>query len=426
MVQSGKPKSLSEVAQAYTRLFKDIEAQWQAALAAAKKENIPAPSALMDPEGEQVRQFLYSEGALNLPRSESERILARRLGEGAAPIRGKIEALNWTHPGAPLRAMALVDRAQPHNSHLLLRGNPSNPGPEVPRQFLEVLNAAEPTALTNGSGRADLARAITSPNNPLTARVYVNRVWLHHFGEGFVSTPGDFGVRTEEPVQRALLDYLAASFIENGWSTKYLHRLIVLSATYQQSCEATPASLQADPENRCFSRMNRQRLDFEAMRDTLLAFSGRLDPQVGGQPVVIETEPFSNRRTIYGLIERQNLPGIFRTFDFANPDTSSQRRFHTTVPQQALFLLNSPFVLEQARALAGRKEIKTAITLLTRSRHFIASCFSARLLPEKFWPARNSWPQQGRTRSIQVSKNMPRSCSSLTRRCSWIESKAES
>jgi hypothetical protein len=127
--------------------------------------------ALTDRESEQLRQFLYTEGALNLPRSETERILARRLGEGAAPIRNKIEALNWTHPGAPPRAMALVDRAQPRNSHVLLRGNPGNPGPEAPRRFLEVLSATEPPAFTNGSGRVDLARAIAGQNNPLTARV---------------------------------------------------------------------------------------------------------------------------------------------------------------------------------------------------------------------------------------------------------------
>jgi hypothetical protein len=184
--------------------------------------------------------------------------------------------------------------------------------------------------------------------------VYANRVWLHHFGEALVSTPGDFGVRTEAPVHRALLDYLASSLMKNGWSTKALHRLILLSATYQQSSDVLPASLKADPDNRLISRMNRQRLDFEALRDTLLAASGKLDLTVGGLPVVLESEPFSARRTLYGFIDRQNLPGLFRTFDFANPDTSSQGRFHTTVPQQALFLLNSPFVLEQARALAER------------------------------------------------------------------------
>ncbi|MGH7973292.1 MAG: DUF1553 domain-containing protein, partial [Limisphaerales bacterium] len=250
----------------------------------------------------------------------------------------------------------------PHNSHILKRGSPGNPGAEVPRHFLQILSTAGAAPFTNGSGRIDLARAIANRDNPLTARVYVNRLWMRHFGEGFVPTPGDFGVRTEEPVHRALLDYLAASFMEDGWSTKTLQRLIVLSATYQQSCEASPASLKADPDNHYFGRMNRQRLDFEATRDTLLALAGRLDQHIGGLPVDLESEPFATRRTLYGLIDRQNLPGVFRTFDFANPDTSSQMRFHTTVPQQALFLMNSPFVIEQSRYLAGRPEIKCVKT----------------------------------------------------------------
>jgi hypothetical protein len=161
-------------------------------------------------------------------------------------------------------------------------------------------------------------------------------------------------------VQRELLDYLAAEFIERGWSTKQLHRLILLSATYQQSSDAPPASLKADPDNRYLSRFNRQRLDFEALRDTLLAVAGKLDRTVGGLPVDVVSEPFARRRAVYGLIDRQNLPGLFRTFDFANPDVSNQGRFTTTVPQQALFMLNSPFVIEQARALVQRDEVKRA------------------------------------------------------------------
>src|SRR5207237_2518154 len=190
----------------------------------------------------------------------------------------------------------------------------------APRHFAEILAGPSPGPFTNGSGRLELAQAIANPTNPLTARVFVNRMWLHHFGEGLVSTPGDFGVRTAEPIHRALLDYLATSFVEHNWSIKFLHRMILLSATYQQSCDASPATLKADPDDRLLSRMNRQRLDFEAMRDTLLSLSGKLDPVIGGIPVDLQSEPFSSRRTIYGLIDRQNLPGVFRTFDFANPD----------------------------------------------------------------------------------------------------------
>jgi hypothetical protein len=332
-------------------------------IAAAADKKSPVPGGLPDADRDVLREELYKQNAPgNLPVAQAQSILAQPINDGTAPLRNKIEALNWTHAGAPRRAMALNDKSSPGNSHVLLRGNPSNHGEEVPRHFLQVLGSGAPPAFTNGSGRLELARSIASPDNPLAARVYVNRVWLHHFGQGLVKTPGDFGVRTPEPAHRELLDYLASTFVENGWSTKQLQRLIALSATYQQSCDAAPESARADPENELVSHMNRQRLDFEALRDTLLDVAGKLDRAVGGLPVDLESEPFTTRRTVYGLIDRQNLPGVFRTFDFANPDTSSQQRFHTTVPQQALFLMNSAFVVEQARGLARRAEASGAKT----------------------------------------------------------------
>jgi mono/diheme cytochrome c family protein len=356
-----KPESINQVADVYEKLLGQIDGEWTAKLAEAAKETQPGPSTLAEADRETLRQVLYAEKSpVNLPEGEVRAIHAKRLREGAAPLRNQIDALSWTHPGVPLRAMALTDRSNPRNSHVFIRGNPGNPGPEVPRRFLEVLSAESPARFTNGSGRLELARAITNPDNPLTARVYVNRVWLHHFGAALVGTPGDFGVRTEVPVQRELLDYLAASFIENGWSTKKLHRLIVLSASYQQSSDASAPNLAADPENLYFHHMNRRRLDFEALRDTLLAVAGKLDLKVGGLPVDLVSEPPPTRRTVYGLIDRQNLPGVFRTFDFANPDVSSQGRFYTTVPQQALAMMNSSFVIEQAKALTKRAEITRA------------------------------------------------------------------
>jgi hypothetical protein len=191
----------------------------------------------------------------------------------------------------------------------------------------------------------------------LTARVLVNRVWLHHFGAGLVRTPSDFGLRGDPPTHPELLDWLAAPFMDNGWSIKKLHRLILLSNTYQQSSSGDPRLLEMDPENRLLARMNRQRLDFEAMRDSLLSVAGRLDTRMGGRAVELTTQPFSTRRTVYGFIDRQNLPGLFRTFDFASPDTSSPQRYTTTVPQQALFLMNSPFVIEQGRNFLKRPDV---------------------------------------------------------------------
>jgi hypothetical protein len=236
---------------------------------------------------------------------------------------------------------------------VFVRGNPGVFGEKVPRRFLRVLAGADRKPFAHGSGRLDLARAITAPDNPLTARVLVNRVWMHHFGEPLVATPSDFGARSSPPTHPELLDHLAATFVEDGWSLKKLHRRIVLSAAYRQASWDRPECRKADPENRLLWRAHRRRLDLEAMRDALLAVSGRLDAKLYGRPVDVAGDASNRRRTVYGLVDRQSLPGLFRAFDFASPDTSAERRPFTTVPQQALFALNSPFMLEQAKALAA-------------------------------------------------------------------------
>ena len=165
--------------------------------------------------------------------------------------------------------------------------------------------------------------------------------------------------------------------METGWSIKKLHRLIVTSATYRQASTASRAAHDADPDNRYLGRMNRRRLDLEQMRDSLMAASGRLDiKKVGGKSKDLWAPPYSPRRALYGQIERQNLPGIFRTFDFASPDISNPRRFQTTVPQQALFFMNSPFSIEQARSLAGRKEVLSAQSDLERIRQLYRILFA--------------------------------------------------
>jgi hypothetical protein len=281
----------------------------------------------------------------------------RKFREELRKKQNKVEQLKLTHPGSPPCAMVLVDASQPVQAHVLIRGNPNNPGEAVPRQFLAVLAGPERKPFTQGSGRLELARAIADPENPLTARVLVNRIWLHHFGAGLVRTPSDFGLRGEPPIHPELLDYLAATFMENGWSIKKMHRLIMLSRVYQQSSAEAPADREVDPDNRLLARMNRRRLEFEGLRDSLLAVGGRLDEACGGKPVELTSAPFSTRRSVYGFIERQNLPALFRTFDFASPDTTNPQRHSTTVPQQALFLMNSPFVVEQARHLIQRPDV---------------------------------------------------------------------
>jgi hypothetical protein len=274
-------------------------------------------------------------------------------------LQKKIDAFKATNPAAPPRAQVLVDAPRPFDPVVFLRGNPGNRGPHVPRRMPEIVAGPERTPFTSGSGRLDLARAIASPDNPLTARVFVNRVWIGHFGQGLVRTPSDFGVRSDPPTHPELLDWLAGEFTKNGWSVKRLHKLIMTSSTYRQTSIAPTAVLQSDPDNRLLARQNRRRLDFEAMRDSLLLAAGRLDETVGGRPVDLFQSPFPTRRTIYGKIDRSNFPGTFRSFDVASPDQHSPQRFQTTVPQQALFLLNSPFVVEQSKALAKRATGKT-------------------------------------------------------------------
>jgi len=266
----------------------------------------------------------------------------KKLGD----LRKQVEELEYRHAGAPPRAMILEDDPSPGPARVFVRGNPKNPGAEVSPRFLEALSG-RPFA----RGRVDLARAIASPENPLTARVMVNRVWHWHFGAGLVRTPSDFGVRGELPSHPEILDWLARRFVESTWSVKDLHRLIVRSAVYRQRSEGDPDTVRSDPENLLLGRMNPRRLDAESLRDALLAVSGELDLSAGGRGV----DPTSGRRrTVYSTIDRQAIPGFLRAFDFASPDTHAPQRVLTTVPQQALFVMNSPFVQDRSRALARR------------------------------------------------------------------------
>ncbi len=260
-------------------------------------------------------------------------------------------------PAEPADVMTLADAPQPAAPHIFVRGNSGNQGAEVPRQFLAVLTGDDRQPFQHGSGRLELARAIASRDNPLTARVIVNRIWMYYFENPLVDTPSDFGLRSDPPTHPQMLDYLAATLVEQNWSLKAVQRLILESATYRQSSTSRPEPRAIDPENRLLWRMNRKRLDFEGLRDGLLAASGQLDRSLGGPSVEIIDEPWPVRRTLYGRIDRQNLPNLFRTFDFASPDTHSPRRFTTTVPQQALYLMNSPFVNDQARHLAARTDL---------------------------------------------------------------------
>lgn len=284
----------------------------------------------------------------------------RELVRAEALVQREIANLEMTHPGAPARAHALADVPKPRDYPVLIRGEVGNAGESVPRRFLEILSPDPKNrpVWKKGSGRLELAQAIADPNNPLTARVLVNRLWQQHFGAGLVPTPDDLGNMGGAPSHPELLDWLAATFVESGWSIKQLHRTLLLTSTYQQGSQANPAARAADPDNRLLWHFALRRLDFEEIYDSLLAISGTLDRTVGGKPVTPASDQFGKRRALYFLIDRRNPPELLTQFDFPNPDTPSGRRHDTTVPQQALFLMNSPLVVETARRLTHRPDFE--------------------------------------------------------------------
>ena len=256
-------------------------------------------------------------------------------------------------PAAPPQAGVVVDVKALKDYPVLVRGEAQNLGPMVTRHFLSILSPdpKHPTAFTHGSGRLELARAIASPANPMTARVLVNRVWQQHFGTGFVSTPDDLGNQSAPPTDPELLDYLATQFVRDGWSIKRLQRLIMLSSVYQEASTDNPAYADTDPDNRLQWRSNVRQLDFEEMHDSILAIAGTLDLTMGGRPVPIGSEGFATRRAVYAFIDRRNPAEILTQFNFPNPSVPTGKRFLTQVPQQQLFLMNSPLVIETARKL---------------------------------------------------------------------------
>ena len=355
------PKSMAEVAARYGELFAQVEQQWQA----AAKSQAPPPERLADPHAEALRQVLYDRtGPCEVP-DEPIVNIEYYFDSASCTELWKLqnEVDNWLlqSPSAPKHAAILTDRDPPATPRVFRRGNPAQPGDEVPRQFLEVIAGANRRPFAHGSGRRELAQAIVDPKNPLTARVIVNRVWQHHMGAGLVRTPSDFGTRAEPPSHPELLDWLTSRFIADGWSLKKLHRRILLSGAYRQSSFGPDDSAhlararQIDPENRLLWRLNPRRLSFEELRDSLLAAAGRIDRAVGGRPGDLFSADF-RRRSLYGSIDRQFFPTALRVFDFANPDLHIPQRSDTTVPQQALFLMNHPLVIEYAEAVADRTD----------------------------------------------------------------------
>ncbi len=308
----------------------------------AKKEELTKKADAIEAEFIAFRRSKDKNATVRQDLIRRQRAISRDIGD-----------LESSHPGAPAKAHVLLDNAAPKNYPVLIRGEAEQKGEIVPRRFLEVLspNPKNRPAYTQGSGRLQLAQDIADPANPLTARTLVNRVWQHHFGVGIVATPDDLGNMSAPPTHPELLDYLATQFVKNDWSIKKLHREILLSATYQQNSDYRAAAFAVDAGNQLLWRFNLRRLDFEALHDSILAISGTLEPKLGGRSVLMGSEGFASRRALYTYIDRRNPPELLTQFDFPSPDIPSGRRYETTVPQQALFLMNSPLVMETARKL---------------------------------------------------------------------------
>lgn len=268
----------------------------------------------------------------------------------------------------PKRALAITD-GTPENEFLHIRGNHKQLGEEVPRRFLEALGGLEQQPASNASGRLQLAEKLLNPQeNPLFVRVMVNRVWMHHFGKGIVPTPDDFGHMGQPPTHPELLDWLAQEFVRNDYSLKHLHKVMLLSSAYQMSSQADPHAAEMDPLNKTLHHMPVQRLEAEAIRDGILAVAGELNLTMYGPSVLPHLTPFmqgrgrprsgpldgNGRRSLYINVRRNFLTPMFLAFDYPQPFTTIGKRGSSNVPAQALTLLNSPFVAQQAERWAKR------------------------------------------------------------------------
>jgi hypothetical protein len=306
----------------------------------------------------------------------------------------KINEFRMTFRGGPAHAMIVEDKSPNDikDSPLFVRGNAPKPGEDiriVPRKFIDFLSQggkATPFPADAGSGRLELAKSIASKNNPLTARVLVNRVWMYHFGEGLVRSPDDLGNQAGKPSHPELLDFLAAWFMEDfpgkpAWSVKGLHKAIMLSKIYQQSVlsifkEGKVDYDDIDPTNSLLWHANIRRMDFESFRDSMLSMAGLLDrSSVGGPSFNVTDEPFIFRRAVYAYIDRLDVPDLLSQFDIAAPEQPNTKRTTTIVPQQALFLLNSPMIATIVHNIVKRPEIVQAVAVERDTNKGIAAIF---------------------------------------------------
>jgi hypothetical protein len=313
-------------------------------------------------------------GPLALPDRELMKQLPAETQLRIAYLRARADDMVKDGPQEPPMACAVTE-GKSVQQHVLVRGNPASPGDPVTRRFPTILAGDDQSELPPGSGRLEFAQWLASPKNPLTARVFVNRVWQWHFGEGLVRTPSNWGLLGEKPTHPELLDYLAARFIEDGWSVKKLHRRIMLSDAYQMSSDISAEAAEQDPGNRFLSHFSRRRLDVEEVRDSMLALDGSLDLKMGGtlqrgtgtdgenSAGRLSIDPAtSKRRTVYLPLRRSNLPSLLNLFDFGDATTTCEGRALTNTAPQALFMMNSAFVNDRSATLA--KELAGHVDLI--------------------------------------------------------------
>ena len=428
------PASLKDVAAIYTDAFAKLHTQLKLDEFLGYKSGgrgrfdiAKTQVTLADADMDALRKQIYSGGSAILPDEQNmTRALGNQFTTQQGAIRGKIVTLELVHPGAPVKAMSMTDRDKPRDAAVLVRGEPQNRGDIVPRQFPALL-APDRKPFTDGSGRLEMAKLIASRDNPLTARVIVNRVWMWHFGQAIVRTVSDFGTRSEPPTHPEMLDYLATWLMDNGWSLKKLSKLIVMSAAYQQDSRPNDAAMKSDPTNQWLWRANVQRLDFEQVRDSLLTLGGKLDLTMGGQPFILagstigskgkyasadlgNSKVSPNRRSVYAFLDRSALPEMLNTFDFANPDMSTGERIMTTVPQQALFMMNSPFLIGQVKNILTRADFPATAPDAEKVRFIFRTAFqrapsAAELkLAEQFLGSEAPQPKLSETPGVAIGQ----------------------
>lgn len=360
-----QPSTRQVLAARYQELFQAAQLQWEAMPADAKKAKDGKDASLPDAGLEALRQLLYEKfGPFRAP-ADARRYYGVEVRQDLARLEQEEKDLEAATPDLP-RAMGVRDSGSAADLPIHVRGSHWTLGEKVPRRFLRVISGEnQPPIGSQSSGRLELAQWLTTKDHPLTGRVMVNRIWRWHFGRGIVPSVDNFGRLGEKPLNQPLLDWLALRFVEDGWSIKAMHRLILLSNTYQMSSEFNQQAAEVDPENTLLWRANRQRLEAEEIRDAIMAVSGRLELTMGGSLMNYKDRQYvantSRRgdidydrtiRAVYIPVIRSSMYEVFRAFDLPDPSTPNGDRDSTVVAPQALFMMNGSVVLRHSRKMA--------------------------------------------------------------------------